>query len=1018
MFPIPKRTTLALGAACLLGLAGPASAVNYGRVSRPYEVISTEISPAGDQDDYVFEGAPGFQLKASAKKGKTADLVPVLELVAPNGTVEATGIASKTSSVIKKAVLAASGRYALRVRGSSGTGAYTLAWSLKPAKVSPVKNQVFAKDMITEIPFPANGGALFSWSLKFKGDGGTEVVAVEDPDGNPVPYDKDRYVVSKGNSQKGTNIPIPADAPGGLYKLLVQDSFADNTVSITIKVVFPRAPKEAVALSAVEPALSAIDPDQGGFGVPVTLTGSNLSPTPQAVFFDGVAGTEAQVTDGTLCSVKPPSGAGTVDVVLANADGQVAVLTGAFYYFPSPTPAGFTPSEGPATGGQAFTVTGSGFRPGEAYRVRVGTSDASSAVVQDAATITCTTPAAPGGLTSVRLTDAYGQWTDVPGDYFFKAAPSIFSLNPAASPTFGNIPMTIIGTGFQTTDTVRVGGVPVSSTPYLNPIDGSVIGHTLTIPGPHATGKVDVEVRDYLGQASLRVNGLAYFDFKDASATAIPAVAGGEDFGGVSSAVIDKDANGTIDWLLVAHTAKIGSKPGTRLLVNNGAGVFTDQTATKMPVTTLTDDFGANRLLAGRMNNPAGSTIPGVYLSHAGTGVEATTDSAASYYILPWGRILFPDANGTFTSQPTTGAAKKFSISSIPHCDACWSGPKCELFDYDFRSVAAGMGDLDGDGDQDVVLVNDVSINRFTGSGTYAVYAGCGFPYPGRVTWPSYTTYPFGSAMRICQATSGGGLTDNTKTTLTAAFSADDDFRAVAATVADLDGDFLNDIVITWNGPLTSSGTGSPLSATRAFKQGTGGTAVSYKSIGQFLPPPAGASDDDWRGDAVAAADLNGDFYRDLVVSLNAPVLSGTKPSTRILFQNTTTGKLVDRTSTVLPALPSGDDARAKVVLTVDIDKDSDPDILISTPDAIGTNRRTRLLLNIGGGTFIDASSILPDYATNQGRGVDPGNAVAVAVADIDGDGDLDLILTDTFQAGSDTTRPDGRRTRVWRQDR
>jgi hypothetical protein len=233
----------------------------------------------------------------------------------------------------------------------------------------------------------------------------------------------------------------------------------------------------------------------------------------------------------------------------------------------------------------------------------------------------------------------------------------------------------------------------------------------------------------------------------------------------------------------------------------------------------------------------------------------------------------------------------------------------------------------------------------------------------------------------------------------------------VACAIADVDADSLNDVVITHNDQPGTSPT--PVACTRALKQKGSGVSVNFSKIVGWMPGPASASDDDWRGDSIALPDLDADLYRDLVIALDGPIPNGRTFSTRILMQDTVNKKMVDRTDTLLTGvLPAGDVGLAKFVLGQDVDRDGDGDVILCTPTTAGTgNRMTRFLLNAGKDpvsglpVLMDASVLLPDFAS------DPGNAVTVLAADIDGDGDNDLIVTDTHVSGGTV-----RRTRIWRQ--
>ncbi len=996
--------SLPLAAALLV--AFPARAENYGRVTRPHEQVTTEITSASDVDDFVFDGAPGWQLKAVVKKAKTGDLAPVLELVAPDGGVEVVGTSSSKAASIKKALLAEEGRYALRVRGASGTGAYTLSWSLKPDKGVKVKKESIGAGVTRDFAFAGAGGGLVSWALKYTGDGGAQVVSILDPDGTVVPFDGDA-VIRKGTSEKAKDVPLTGG--GGFFALRVRNDFAPVELSLSIKVKLPKEKKAKLSLSSVEPALEGLEPATGGCGTPVTVTGTGLGSQVGTLLMGGRPLAGLALTGGTTLTGTVTAGSGGGDVVYTAADGQVAVLPGAFSFLPVHTVQSFSPEGGSGGGGQLITIKGINFRtdmPG-VYDVLVGGTPAPGVTVVDANTITCVTPAHVAGTFPVVVQDDCGQASTAPTQYTYGLPPFINFLSPNASPTFGGIDVLVVGANLAASDKVYLDGVLMTSTPLL--FQGAVIGHSIVNLPAHAVGKVDVEVRAASGQSAVKVDALAYYGFTDITSTAIPPVAGTEDWGGNSAVLIDSDRDGDVDVLVVAHPAGLGgTRPGVRALTRNGSNVFTDATSTIMPAATAQEGYGANRVCARSrgINGPVD-----LYLSRPGTGSEAVTLTSSSYEVIPWGRLLFPDGGGVFQSQPINGQTSVFAIPGIPHCSVCGSGPKCYLFDYDFRSVTAATGDLDGDMDDDVVLLNNVSINRFKGTGAYAAYIGCN-AYVAQFS--GFQTYTFGSAVRFCTTGSSGGITDQTKALLDPTFSADEDFRGVGLAIVDMTGDGLRDVVVTHNVSLPKPG-GSNHPATRVFRQRNLGVSVVFQRMTTLLPVPASASADDWRGDTVAGGDLNVDLRADLVVSLDgSPPVSGGL-STRILVRHPVNDSLEDQTSAVLAGvLPSGDDGRAAKVLIVDLDKDGDQDILLATPSSVGTgNRRTRYLMNIGPSPttglprFRDASSLFPAAA------LEPGNAVDLLVSDIDGDGDLDIILVDTHVGGTS-----GRRVRVFRQDR
>jgi hypothetical protein len=1041
------RFRLAVVLPLVLGLSAGAvvpafAGGNYGRETFPHEVVTGTIGTPGDEDDFVFQGAAGFKVSVQVKKGKEGDLAPVVELVAPDGTVETDGVVAKAAKTSAKltATLAEGGLFAIRVKGASGSGAFTLKWKLTPAKVGAVKKVPMGGNATMDVPFPARGGALLTWTLSFQGDGAAQVAEILDPEGNAVPFDPETspYVTRKITSEKAVNLPLPGGLPGGEYRLRITNALFPSTVNCALKVALPKVASTAVTLNPAEPSLTSIDRTTGSCGAAANLTGTGLSETPLAIRFGGGAATNVLVTggdsgtphDGTAAYCRAPGGSGTVDVVYVNADGQVAVLRDAFAYLPEPVLQTFDPTTGPGAGGTDLTITGTGFQAElqGLYSVLVGGTPASLVTVLDENTITCRTPAHVAGPKPVVLRDSCGQEFAAPGTFTYGSGMLITTIRPAAVPAFGGVPVLVSGSNFTVNDVVSLDDVPVPTTPVI--YQTFVLGHRIEaadLPA-HAPGKVDVKVSTPSGPSATKVDGLQYFGFTDVTGTAIPAASATDDWGGVANAVIDKEGDGKVDWILVAHTDAFNGRPGTRALKNDGTGTFTDVTGTDCPTPATGSGFGANALLVGRLNADA---IPDVYLSTPGTGVawDANGDGNPDWWearmldekrIDPWARMWFPSAAGIFVDQQVAGNGGLFGINGLYLCSAAWACAGvdrpgvCKVFDYDFRSVGAAMGDLDGDGDSDIVLVNDRSLARFRGL-SVGTWVGC---YTGQVNYQYYEADAYGHATRVLLSGSNGGLTDRTKEMFVTDPAADEDSRGVAAAIADVIADsstgVMNDILVVHDQPVYKDSGAVP--AVRLFRQKNSAGNVVFEQQNGFFPAVQDGVTDPWIGNAVASADLNVDFYRDVVLSLDAAPPAGASFSTRILLQDGAQTRVVDRTNAILTGvLPAGDDGRARVLVARDFDRDGDVDLFLSTASSTGSgNRRTRLLINAdrdpvtGYPVFVDASSLFPAV------GSDTGAAVALSLGDVDGDGHLDIVITDTHETSGTPVK----RTRIWKQVR
>jgi hypothetical protein len=163
-------------------------------------------------------------------------------------------------------------------------------------------------------------------------------------------------------------------------------------------------------LIAAAPILSAISPASGptSGGTAVTLTGQNFA-SGATVTFGGVAGTSVVVVNATQITANTPAHAqGSVNVVVANPDGQSATRTGGFTFnATAPVLIGVAPRTGLTTGGTSVTLTGQFFAPGAT--VTFGGAAATSVVVVSATLITAKTPPHKPGAVNIVVTNVGGE---------------------------------------------------------------------------------------------------------------------------------------------------------------------------------------------------------------------------------------------------------------------------------------------------------------------------------------------------------------------------------------------------------------------------------------------------------------------------------------------------------------------------------------------------------------------------------------------------------------------------------
>jgi hypothetical protein len=136
--------------------------------------------------------------------------------------------------------------------------------------------------------------------------------------------------------------------------------------------------------------------------------------------------------------------------------GTTAYLLLAPGFTPAPRVVGVSVGTGPATGGTAVTITGTGFTG--ATGVAFGATPAASFTVESDTVISAVSPAAPAGTVDVTVSSAGGPSATAPDDLFsFVALPTVTGLSPAAGPLEGGNQVTITGTGLTPVTEVDFG---------------------------------------------------------------------------------------------------------------------------------------------------------------------------------------------------------------------------------------------------------------------------------------------------------------------------------------------------------------------------------------------------------------------------------------------------------------------------------------------------------------------------------------------------------------------------------
>lgn len=282
-------------------------------------------------------------------------------------------------------------------------------------------------------------------------------------------------------------LALVADAAPGTSVQDAVDALVDTGVPVLDPksgVTTPRIQVDA-AITAVlsdPPTVTAMSPRVGAIsgGTAVTVTGSGFTGTTAVRFGPTPATSFTVVDDATLTAVAPARPVGLVNVWVERPGGTNAnVASSWFSYLAPPTTAPTVTSvvanAGSVEGGEAVTVSGSGFLT--ATSVAFGPTPAPSFTVLDDTTIVAVAPARPAGLVNVWVTNPIGVNANQPSSWYAYrdltgGAPNVIGVSPRTGPTSGGQMVTITGTGFTTATQVRFGS---TIAPAFTVVDDSTI---------------------------------------------------------------------------------------------------------------------------------------------------------------------------------------------------------------------------------------------------------------------------------------------------------------------------------------------------------------------------------------------------------------------------------------------------------------------------------------------------------------------------------------------------------------
>ena len=248
------------------------------------------------------------------------------------------------------------------------------------------------------------------------------------------------------------------------------------------------------------PSLTGISPASCpvGGGTTVALTGTGFR-AGAAVAFGGAAGTAVGVASAnSITATCPSSAAGPVSVVVTNADGQSAALTGAFTYVAPPVLVSLHPGSGSTGGGDQVDLAGTGFDVGTFPRITFGGMPVLATGGATSTSITVITPPHGEGAVDVTVTNGDGQAATLASAFTYRApdpdAPTVSSVvNDATGRPSGSVAggeaVTITGTNFAAGATVLFGAAAATDVAFV-----STTTLTATTPLAQPAGTVDVTV--------------------------------------------------------------------------------------------------------------------------------------------------------------------------------------------------------------------------------------------------------------------------------------------------------------------------------------------------------------------------------------------------------------------------------------------------------------------------------------------------------------------------------------------
>ncbi len=1012
----------ALFAALASASPSPLAGTHVGTGSR----VTASIDSFADRDHFVLDAPEGARITVSVQGAGKSPLQPTLELARPDGSPVnlATSLQGESTTAVSLPGLRAqaTGSYIVTIRGFQGSAGDYVASFQVLVDTKTARTLVVPRGRTITVDFTALEGAAASFSAKETAGPALLGARITDPE--------DAVVAGSEALRRGSVLAarkVALDSGPGLYGIVLEGSpSGDTTVDLKASFKSPRVKGSKIRLGA-EPRPASLAPATGRDGTAFTIAGTGFTEASR-VFFEGgneaagVALTPSGDLTGRAPSCPTAVAGGDVAVTVVNPDGQSGALDPGFRFQGVPFPLRAEPPVSPVEGGTTVTVYGSEFRPGLA--VLFDGVPASDVTLLNGGAVRCVTPPHASAPVGLEVVDEYGRRGALSGDFLYADPPAVASADPAGVPSFGGRTVTLTGTEFLPGDRVFVdgveaGGVSVASRTTL----------AFVTPAGRA-GDAAIEVRDLLGRSWEGTGILVLADsFQDVTATAVPAAGTGTVFPGASLALGDFTGDGAPDLVVATPAARANTvtgqmEPGARFLVNDGTGRFADGNPSLFPILRDTGDLGqADALAAGDLD---GDGLAEVLPSRERTLLAQ--DSFGSYYGYPASYHMGDSPDTDWATLPATriwepADGGPFLDATPGRLVANASTPVQGTGDR-WQASASALGDLDGDGSTDLLLVAKGRVEFGYALSMEWTYKQMGSYYYGYYYVPESVSISEGSvavsSTRLV-LNDGSGTLSGVGTAVEPLRASDgtllDDFSGEACAAGDVDGDGVADaVVLSTSAAKQEAADGSIVDAPALrvlLADGSGGLWFSPASV----PDGDAATGEFWQGEAVALGDLDGDGDLDLVVGREAVGYrtdgagkAHLVPAIRIL-RNEGSGAFAEDTAGFLDedlfSAPSAATILgARAVSLADLDGDGSLDLLLTSREMAvsdsgngkgprgllpaGRRTATRVLLNDGAGRLSDATAdrVPPPV----GGDLLPGDALALR--DLDGDGRPDLVIS------------------------